>query len=171
MLLGRAADEQLPLPKLVAAGQDLAELIVGLRGDAVSLVYHETYHADGPDFNNAYRTFSFDMARGTRLQLVDLVKPGLDPLVAIPLHGVVQLVSNSSRSAMHIRHLSWPIVTRYSLLLLGDYLSYSLSLDSTPDATRVAMPLVSAGNSGISSSQPAGSSPRSLGWSSCARSG
>ena len=53
-------------------------------GDALSLVYHETYHADGPDFNNAYRTFTFDMARGTRLQLADLVKPGLDPLTAIP---------------------------------------------------------------------------------------
>ena len=48
------------------------------------VVFHETYHADGPDFNNAYRTFTFDTATGRRLQLADLVKPGLDPLVAIP---------------------------------------------------------------------------------------
>ncbi|WP_197373334.1 mannan-binding family protein [Mycolicibacterium baixiangningiae] len=54
------------------------------RGDVLSVVFRETYHADGPDFNNAYRTFTFDMADGRRLQLADLVKPGLDPLVAIP---------------------------------------------------------------------------------------
>ena len=53
-------------------------------GDALSLVYRETYHADGPDFNNAYRTFTFDMARGARLQLADLMKSGVDPLTAIP---------------------------------------------------------------------------------------
>ena len=29
------------------------------RGDTVSVVFRETYHADGPDFNNAYRTFTF----------------------------------------------------------------------------------------------------------------
>lgn len=51
-------------------------------GDAVSVVFRETYHADGPDFNNAYRTFTF--GAGRQLQLADLVKPGLDPLAAIP---------------------------------------------------------------------------------------
>jgi len=54
------------------------------RGDVLSVVFRETYHADGPDFNNAYRTFTFDMATGRRLMLADLVKPGLDPLTAIP---------------------------------------------------------------------------------------
>jgi len=53
-------------------------------GDALSVVFRETYHADGPDFNNAYRTFTFDMAEGRRLQLADLMKPGVDPLTAIP---------------------------------------------------------------------------------------
>ena len=28
----------------------------------LSAVFRETYHADGPDFNNAYRTFTFDMS-------------------------------------------------------------------------------------------------------------
>jgi hypothetical protein len=54
------------------------------RGDVTSVVFRETYHADGPDFNNAYRTFTFDLAGGRQLALADLVKPGLDPLVAIP---------------------------------------------------------------------------------------
>ncbi|MCZ8382702.1 mannan-binding lectin [Mycobacterium sp. CPCC 205372] len=54
------------------------------RGDTVSAVFRETYHADGPDFNNAYRTFTFDTAGGRRLQLADLVRPGVDPLTAIP---------------------------------------------------------------------------------------
>ena len=53
------------------------------RGPIVSLVYRETYHADGPDFNNAYRTFTFDMSTGARLQLVDVLKPG-NGLAAIP---------------------------------------------------------------------------------------
>ncbi|MEV3901826.1 mannan-binding protein [Mycobacterium sp. NPDC050551] len=51
-------------------------------GGTVSVVFRETYHADGPDFNNAYRTFTFD--NGRRLQLADLVRPGVDPLIAIP---------------------------------------------------------------------------------------
>jgi hypothetical protein len=54
------------------------------RGNAMTAVFRETYHADGPAFNNAYRTFTFDMATGKRLQLVDLIKPGLHPLEAIP---------------------------------------------------------------------------------------
>ena len=53
-------------------------------GDTMSAVFRETYHADGPDFNNAYRTFTFDTSDGKRLQLADLVKPGVDPLSAIP---------------------------------------------------------------------------------------
>ena len=51
-------------------------------GGTVSVVFRETYHADGPDFNNAYRTFTFD--NGRRLQLADLMRPGVDPLTAIP---------------------------------------------------------------------------------------
>ena len=54
------------------------------RGDTLSAVFRETYHADGPDFNNAYRTFTFDMSAGRSLQLSDLTRPGVDPLTAIP---------------------------------------------------------------------------------------
>jgi len=51
-------------------------------GSLLSAVFHEDYHADGPQPNNAYRTFTFDMASGKRLQLADLTKS--DPLTAIP---------------------------------------------------------------------------------------
>jgi Protein of unknown function (DUF3298)/Mannan-binding protein len=53
------------------------------RGNVLTVVFHEDYHADGPKPNNAFRTFTFDMARGTRLQLADLTKPGVDAPAAI----------------------------------------------------------------------------------------
>jgi Mannan-binding protein/Protein of unknown function (DUF3298) len=51
-------------------------------GSLLSAVFHEDYHADGPQPNNAYRTFTFDMASGRRLLLSDLTNS--DPLTAIP---------------------------------------------------------------------------------------
>lgn len=42
----------------------------------------------------------------------------LEPLVAIPLHGVIQLVSNSSRTIIQRQHVRWPIIGSYGLLLL-----------------------------------------------------
>ena len=48
----------------------------------LSVVFHEDYHADGPQPNNAYRTFTFDMAAGRRVQLADLTTS--NPLTAIP---------------------------------------------------------------------------------------
>jgi hypothetical protein len=51
-------------------------------GTLLSAVFHEDYHADGPRPNNAYRTFTFDMAGGRRLQLSDLTTS--NPLTAIP---------------------------------------------------------------------------------------
>ncbi len=41
----------------------------------------------------------------------------LEPLVAIPLHGVIQLVSNAARTAIQRRHVARGIVWRYGLLL------------------------------------------------------
>lgn len=40
-----------------------------------------------------------------------------DPLIAIPLHGIVQLVSNSSRAIIQRRHLRWDLIWRYGVLL------------------------------------------------------
>ncbi|CAN5355234.1 RsiV family protein [soil metagenome] len=53
-------------------------------GNLLSAVFHEDYHADGPQPNNAYRTFTFDMTNGRRLQLADVVT---DPLATIPSLG------------------------------------------------------------------------------------
>jgi len=41
-----------------------------------------------------------------------------DPLTAIPLHGVIQLVSNSSRAWIQRKHVEGELVGWYSLLLL-----------------------------------------------------
>ncbi|WP_372511191.1 mannan-binding family protein [Mycobacterium parmense] len=51
-------------------------------GNLVSAVFHEDYHADGPRPNNAYRTFTFDMASGRAVRLADLTTS--NPLTAIP---------------------------------------------------------------------------------------
>jgi uncharacterized membrane protein YfcA len=41
-----------------------------------------------------------------------------EPLVAIPLHGVVQLASNSSRAVIQRAHIDWRLVWRYAVPLL-----------------------------------------------------
>lgn len=51
-------------------------------GNLLSAVFHEDYHADGPKPNNAYRTFTFDMVGGRRVQLADLTTS--NPLTALP---------------------------------------------------------------------------------------
>jgi len=40
-----------------------------------------------------------------------------DPIIAIPLHGVVQLVSNSSRTIVQRKHVRWDFVGRFAVLL------------------------------------------------------
>lgn len=42
----------------------------------------------------------------------------LDPLAAIPLHGVIQLVSNGSRAFIQRKHVDWALTWRYAALLL-----------------------------------------------------
>lgn len=56
------------------------------------------------------------MAGGITLLTVMLLF--YDPLIAIPLHGVVQLVSNGSRTIIHRRHLRWDLIGRYAVLLV-----------------------------------------------------
>jgi uncharacterized membrane protein YfcA len=75
------------------------------------------------------------MAGGITLLSVMLLF--LEPLVAIPLHGVVQLVSNSSRSVVQRRHLRWDIIWRYGVLLLPTgFAGLWLARALPPDATR-----------------------------------
>jgi uncharacterized membrane protein YfcA len=56
------------------------------------------------------------MAGGITLLSVMLLY--FEPLVAIPLHGVIQLVSNSSRSIAQRKHIDWSILWRFSALLV-----------------------------------------------------
>jgi len=56
------------------------------------------------------------MAGGITLLSVMLLF--LEPLVAIPIHGVVQLVSNSSRTFVQRKHVDWTILWRYSVMLV-----------------------------------------------------
>ena len=70
------------------------------------------------------------MAGGIVLLSVMLIL--LEPLVAIPLHGVVQLVSNGSRTAIQRRYVRWQIIRSYCVLLLpgsiaGLFIAQSLS--------------------------------------------
>lgn len=78
------------------------------------------------------------MAGGITLLAVMLVF--LDPLVAIPVHGAIQLVSNSSRAAIQRRHLRWGIIARYGLLLLPmGFLGLPVAKALPPAATKVAI--------------------------------
>jgi uncharacterized membrane protein YfcA len=56
------------------------------------------------------------MAGGITLLSVMLLF--FDPLVAIPIHGVVQLVSNSTRTFVQRKHVDRSILWRYSLMLV-----------------------------------------------------
>ncbi len=56
------------------------------------------------------------MAGGITLLSVMLLF--FEPLVAIPIHGVVQLVSNSSRTFVQRKHVDWKILSYYSAMLI-----------------------------------------------------
>ena len=63
----------------------------------------------------------------------------LEPIDAIPLHGAIQLASNSSRAVVQRKHLAWPLIWRYSILLLpAGVLGLWIVLD-TPSAVLKAM--------------------------------
>lgn len=78
------------------------------------------------------------MAGGITLLAVMLLY--LEPLVAIPLHGVVQLVSNGSRSVVQRRHLAWPVVARFAAPLLPcAFAGLALARALPPEAVRLAI--------------------------------
>ena len=75
------------------------------------------------------------MAGGITLLVVMLLF--LEPLVAIPLHGVVQIVSNSTRAVVHRREIAWPILLPYLVLLLPlGWFSLDLAEKLSPDVAR-----------------------------------
>jgi uncharacterized protein len=52
------------------------------------------------------------------ITLLALMLLWLDPMVAIPIHGVVQLVSNLSRTVVQRRFVRWPLLLRFSVPLV-----------------------------------------------------
>jgi len=78
------------------------------------------------------------MAGGITLLAVMLLF--LEPLVAIPLHGVVQLVSNGSRAWIQRAHVQHPLLLRFALLLLpAAWLGLRLAQNLPPDAVRLGI--------------------------------
>lgn len=106
-------------------------------GETVSVVFRETYHADGPDFNNAYRTFTF--GGGRQLQLADLTKPGIDPLAAIPPLAHPFIVQALNQAPPQHQPGSYPFVPdRWTpdKVYSGGYKAWAL----TPDELILYMP-------------------------------
>ncbi len=80
------------------------------------------------------------MAGGITLLAVMLLF--LEPLVVIPLHGVVQLVSNSSRTFIQRAHLRWDVIWRYGLLLLPmGFVGLWFARALAPDVTKTMIGL------------------------------
>jgi uncharacterized membrane protein YfcA len=74
------------------------------------------------------------------LVLLSVMLLYLDPLVAIPLHGVVQLVANGSRAWVQRRHVDRGIALRYGALLLPmGFAGLALARRIPPDGTRLAI--------------------------------
>jgi uncharacterized membrane protein YfcA len=80
------------------------------------------------------------MAGGMLLLAVMLLK--LEPAVAIPVHGIVQLVSNGSRAFFLRKHVRWPAVWRFAWPLLpGGALGIWLLAHVPPSGSRIAIGL------------------------------
>jgi uncharacterized membrane protein YfcA len=75
------------------------------------------------------------MAGGITLLSVMLLF--FEPLVAIPIHGVVQLVSNSSRTFVQRKHVDWTILWRYSVMLVPmGFVGIEIAQALPPNVTR-----------------------------------
>lgn len=107
----------------------------------------ETISAFGPEatawlalaaFATAALSAIVGMAGGITLLSVMLLFA--EPLVVVPLHGVVQLVSNGSRSWIQRRSVRRDIVWRYSLLLLPTgFAGLLLARELPPNGLRAAI--------------------------------
>lgn len=78
------------------------------------------------------------MAGGIMLLAVMLLF--LDPKIAIPVHAIVQLISNSSRAVIHAKQVRVDLLWPYALLLLpAGALTISLAQHLPADALRLAI--------------------------------
>lgn len=69
---------------MVRANESRIDSQIFTHGSVASVVLHEFQQTVGSPPNDAYSTFTFDLAGSRRLQLADLFKPGVDPLTALP---------------------------------------------------------------------------------------
>lgn len=59
--------------------------------------------------------------------LLAVMAAGLDPAVVVPVHGVVQLMSNSTRTFVLLKNVSWRLVALYApAMVLGVWLGLKL---------------------------------------------
>lgn len=76
------------------------------------------------------------------ITLLALMLLFLDPLVAIPVHGWIQLASNGARTAVQRRHVAGDIVARFALLLLpGAALGLAVARALPEEGLRLAIGL------------------------------
>ncbi len=65
-----------------------------------------------------------------------------EPVTAVALHGLIQLVSNTSRAAIQRRHVRWSLTWRFALLLLPmGFLGVQLAFELPPNGARVLIGL------------------------------
>jgi|DeeseametaMP1893_FD_contig_31_927862_length_2215_multi_13_in_0_out_0_2 Protein of unknown function (DUF3298) len=69
---------------MVRANEASTQPTVYSHGSVRSVVFHEYWWTVGNMQNNAYRTFTFDLASGRQLGLADLFASHVDPLSALP---------------------------------------------------------------------------------------
>lgn len=107
-------------------------------GNAMSVVFHEDYHANGPQVNNAWRTFTWDMSTGKRLMLTDILKPGTG-LDAIPPLAEPFIIEALDRAAPAHTPQTYPFTPdRWTpdKVYSGAYKAWAL----TPDELIIYMP-------------------------------
>ncbi|MCB0992470.1 MAG: sulfite exporter TauE/SafE family protein [Acidimicrobiales bacterium] len=69
---------------------------------------------------------------GGGLILLTVMVALVEPAVAIPLHGAIQIASNSTRALTLRQHVVWPVVVRHSLLLVPAGVLGLLAADALP---------------------------------------
>jgi uncharacterized protein len=95
----------------------------------------------GTVFLTAILSAVVGMAGGLTLLVVML--QWIDPLIAIPLHGVVQLVSNGTRVGVQRRHVDWRVAAWFALLLLpAGWIGLSLAEVAPRSLLRAAIGVV-----------------------------
>jgi uncharacterized membrane protein YfcA len=76
------------------------------------------------------------------ITLLALMLLFMDPLIAIPIHGCVQLVSNSSRAFAQRGHVRWPLFARFAVPVLPlSFAGLALAKRVPRDAGEIAIGL------------------------------